>query len=84
MPKSRYCEYCLKVKERDELMLCGGCRLLGYCSIECQAADWIGKGDMRMIVLILSIINTHIKSDDFESCGMLTNAKAPLIRVFSV
>ena len=40
MPKSRYCEYCLKVKERDELMLCGGCRLLGYCSIECQAADW--------------------------------------------
>ena len=27
-------------KERDQLMLCGGCRLLGYCSIECQAADW--------------------------------------------
>ena len=38
--KTRRCEYCMEFKERDELMLCGGCRLLEYCSIECQKADW--------------------------------------------
>lgn len=40
IPKSRLCSYCGEVKERDQLMLCGRCRLEGYCSIECQAADW--------------------------------------------
>ena len=40
IPKSRHCSHCNEVKERDQLMLCGGCRLEGYCSKECQAADW--------------------------------------------
>lgn len=39
-PKSLYCSYCDEVKERDQLMMCGGCRLSEYCSIECQTADW--------------------------------------------
>ena len=52
IPKSRHCEYCKEMKERDELMLCGGCRLIGYCSTECQEADW--KREHRQICLGLS------------------------------
>jgi len=40
IPKSLHCSYCSEVKERDQLLLCGGCRSRDYCSTECQAADW--------------------------------------------
>lgn len=52
IPKSRQCTYCEEVKERDELMLCGGCRLRYYCSTECQEAGW--KQEHRQTCLELT------------------------------
>ena len=34
------CSYCRKLMDRKELMLCGGCKIPQYCSVECQKADW--------------------------------------------
>jgi len=52
IPKTLHCSYCSEVKERDQLLLCGGCRLKEYCSTECQAADW--KREHRLTCLELA------------------------------
>lgn len=34
------CATCAKKKDECTLMLCGGCKIIYYCSQECQKADW--------------------------------------------
>lgn len=39
--KSRYgCSICAKKKDECKLMLCSGCKIVYYCSKECQTSDW--------------------------------------------
>ena len=39
-PKLGECYHCKERKERALLMVCSRCRILQYCSRECQVADW--------------------------------------------
>jgi len=39
-PKQGRCGKCNEVKDRVKLMLCQGCKVMNYCSKECQRADW--------------------------------------------
>ena len=39
-PKLMRCCHCKETKERKHLYLCGGCRCVHYCSVECQKADY--------------------------------------------
>ena len=34
------CYFCLKVKDRSELMVCSRCRVAQYCSRQCQVKAW--------------------------------------------
>lgn len=36
--RSKFCSCCLA--ESSELMRCGGCSTLSYCSKDCQRSDW--------------------------------------------
>ena len=72
MPKSRRCEYCDEVKERDQLMICGGCRLLGYCSTECQAADWKREHAHECTQL------ADYQTDNFEHCGYMLTVQSDI------
>jgi hypothetical protein len=40
IPKTRWCQYCFKEDLKVELMKCSQCKLVGYCSKECQIEDW--------------------------------------------
>jgi len=33
--------FCEKILRKRELKFCGRCRLVGYCSKECQTKDWL-------------------------------------------
>eukprot|EP00980_Cylindrotheca_fusiformis_P009384 scaffold2049_cov108-Cylindrotheca_fusiformis.AAC.10 len=39
-PKMGRCSHCKKRELRSNLMLCGGCNFMHYCSRDCQRADW--------------------------------------------
>ena len=39
-PKLGDCYHCLRIKERATLMVCSRCRVVQYCSRECQVAAW--------------------------------------------
>jgi hypothetical protein len=44
------CDICKQIKVRSSMMLCGRCKVVQYCSKECQAADWpIHKCHCRII-----------------------------------
>ncbi|KAI0361646.1 hypothetical protein OH77DRAFT_1417912 [Trametes cingulata] len=34
------CSYCRQLKPKESIKMCGGCKVMGYCSKECQKADW--------------------------------------------
>ncbi|KAL1951960.1 hypothetical protein VTO73DRAFT_1109 [Trametes versicolor] len=34
------CANCRELKDREVIKMCSGCRVMGYCSKECQRADW--------------------------------------------
>ena len=40
LPKLGVCYHCHKVNERASLMVCSRCRIVQYCSRECQVANW--------------------------------------------
>eukprot|EP00980_Cylindrotheca_fusiformis_P003901 scaffold865_cov87-Cylindrotheca_fusiformis.AAC.7 len=39
-PKMGLCFHCREKKLRSDLMLCGGCNIVHYCSRDCQRANW--------------------------------------------
>ena len=38
--KQMVCTHCLVERERKDFLLCGGCRMDNYCSVECQRAAY--------------------------------------------
>ena len=40
IPKLGKCFHCKKVVQRASLMVCSKCRMIQYCSRECQVANW--------------------------------------------
>ena len=40
LPKMGQCAHCQKSKERSNLMTCGRCKVVQYCSRGCQVANW--------------------------------------------
>ena len=40
LPKLGKCWHCKKEVERSALSLCSICKVMQYCSRECQVADW--------------------------------------------
>lgn len=40
LPKDGYCHNCKKVFNRSDLMVCGDCRIIQFCSKECQRECW--------------------------------------------
>ena len=43
LPKTGICTHCHEEKERSLLMVCNRCRILQYCSRECQIASWASR-----------------------------------------
>ncbi|KAL7548059.1 hypothetical protein ACHAWF_011345 [Thalassiosira exigua] len=39
-PKTGLCFTCSEKKDLRELMVCNGCKVADYCSVECQESDW--------------------------------------------
>ena len=39
-PRLVTCNICMVTKERKDFYLCGNCRYIHYCSVECQRADF--------------------------------------------
>lgn len=40
LAKTSICAACNEIKDCTSLMKCGGCRVVQYCSEDCQRADW--------------------------------------------
>ena len=40
LAKTSICAACNEIKDCTSLMRCGGCRVVQYCSENCQRADW--------------------------------------------
>ncbi|KAI0651836.1 hypothetical protein C8Q79DRAFT_61021 [Trametes meyenii] len=34
------CSHCRKIMTRETIKMCAGCKVMGYCSKECQKSDW--------------------------------------------
>ena len=49
--KSPSCSWCREVKHRSELLRCGSCFSVDYCSKTCQKKDW-GGGNIREFVML--------------------------------
>lgn len=41
LPKTGLCHCCRQRKQRKQLMVCSRCKVLQYCSKECQEAHWL-------------------------------------------
>lgn len=77
------CSSCLKACSRGDLKQCGSCKVIRYCSVQCQRLDWpLHKTECKFLVLDPLFRMTSANTRSFFRCLVKAKSDPAFLKAF--